>query len=28
MIEFKIAIIFANLISSIFEAETVSKKYI
>jgi len=28
MIESKIAIIFANLISSIFEAETVSKKYI
>jgi len=28
MIESKIAIIFANLISSIFEAETASKKYI
>jgi len=28
MIESNIAIIFANLISSIFETETVSKKYI
>jgi len=28
MIESKIAIIFVNLISSIFEAETASKKYI
>jgi len=28
MIESKIAIIFANLISSIFEAETAFKKYI
>jgi len=27
MIESKIAIIFVNLISSIFEAETASKKY-
>jgi len=28
MIESKISIIFANLISSIFEVETTSKKYI